>query len=308
MHHLLLLLAAAGLLAGAMNAIAGGGSFVTFPAMVFAGLPPVIANASSTVALFPGTLASTWAYRRELAGTGDIRLRWMLPVSIAGGLCGALLLLFTPAHLFDLVIPWLLLLATLTFAFGARAGAALRRVVRIGPATLLAVQFVISLYGGYFGGAVGLMMLAAWGLLTASVNVKAMAPGAHAAGQCGERRGGAAVHRLGRGALAGDAGVAGRRGRRRLRRRARGAPVAAGAGARRRAAADRDDHGGVLPAGVLTDAPVVRLPPPRHCEARNDEAIPRAARSRTGLVRRRRMLRPAALLAMTGMAPNDMLV
>ena len=69
-----------------------------------------------------------------------------------------------------MVIPWLLLLATLTFAFGARAGAALRRTVRIGPATLLAVQFVISLYGGYFGGAVGLMMLAAWGLLTASVS------------------------------------------------------------------------------------------------------------------------------------------
>jgi hypothetical protein len=175
MQHLPLL-AAAGLLAGAMNAIAGGGSFVTFPAMVFAGLPPVIANASSTVALFPGTIASTWAYRRELSGVGGIGLRWMLPASIAGGLCGALLLLFTPPHLFDIVIPWLLLLATLTFAFGARAGAALRRAVRIGPVTLLVIQFVISIYGGYFGGAVGLMMLAAWGLLTASVDVKAMGP------------------------------------------------------------------------------------------------------------------------------------
>jgi hypothetical protein len=175
MHHLILL-SAAGLLAGAMNAIAGGGSFVTFPAMVFVGLPAVVANASSTVALFPGTIASTWAYRPDLASVGDIRLRAMLPVSVAGGFCGALLLLFTPAHLFDMVIPWLLLLATLTFAFGAQAGAALRRAVRIGPATLLAVQFVISLYGGYFGGAVGLMMMAAWGLLTASVNLKAMAP------------------------------------------------------------------------------------------------------------------------------------
>jgi uncharacterized membrane protein YfcA len=175
MHHLPLL-AASGLLAGAMNAIAGGGSFVTFPALVLVGLPPVIANASSTVALFPGTIASTWAYRRELSGTGDIRLRRMLPVTVAGGFCGALLLLFTPPHLFDLVIPWLLLLATLTFAFGARLGAALRRAVRIGPATLLVVQFLVSLYGGYFGGAVGLMMLAAWSLLTASVNVKAMGP------------------------------------------------------------------------------------------------------------------------------------
>jgi uncharacterized protein len=169
-------LAAAGLLAGAMNAIAGGGSFVTFPALVFAGLSPVVANASSTVALFPSTIASTWAYRRELASVGDIRLRLMLPVTVLGGFGGAILLLVTPAHLFDLVIPWLLLLATLTFGFGARVGTALRGVMDIGPATLMAVQFVISLYGGYFGGAVGLMMLAAWGLLTASVDVKAMAP------------------------------------------------------------------------------------------------------------------------------------
>lgn len=144
--------------------------------MVFAGLPPVIANASSTVALFPGTLASTWAYRRELSHVAGIPFRWMLPVTIAGGFCGALLLLFTPPHLFDLVIPWLLLLATLTFACGAQVGTALRRAVRIGPATLLVVQLVISLYGGYFGGAVGLMMLAAWGLLTANINVKAMGP------------------------------------------------------------------------------------------------------------------------------------
>ncbi len=175
MQHLPLL-AAAGLLAGAMNAIAGGGSFVSFPALVFAGLPPVIANASSTVALFPGTMASTWAYRREFAGIGGIRLHWMLPASLAGGFCGALLLLVTPPHLFDLVIPWLLALATLTFAFGARAGAAWRRAVRIGPATLPVIQFLISLYGGYFGGAVGLMMLAAWGLLTASIDMKAMGP------------------------------------------------------------------------------------------------------------------------------------
>lgn len=175
MHHLILL-AGAGLLAGAMNAIAGGGSFVSFPAMVFAGLPPVIANASSTVALFPGTIASTWAYRRDFTSVVDVRLRWMLPVTIAGGFCGAELLLHTPTHLFDLVIPWLLLLATLTFMFGDRVGAALRRAVRLGPAAPLPIQFLISIYGGYFGGAVGLMMMAAWGLLTANLDVKAMAP------------------------------------------------------------------------------------------------------------------------------------
>src|SRR5665213_3615348 len=102
------LMAAAGLLAGAMNAIAGGGSFITFPVMVFAGLPPVIANASSTVALFPGTMASSFAYRRELGGIGGFRLGVLAPISIAGGLAGAMLLLATPAHLFDVVIPWLL--------------------------------------------------------------------------------------------------------------------------------------------------------------------------------------------------------
>src|ERR1700690_4112456 len=126
----LALLAAAGLLAGAMNAIAGGGSFVTFPVMVFAGLPPIAANASSTVALFPGTIASTFAYRRDLQGIGGYRLLVFAPFGFAAGVGGAVLLLATPAHLFDAVIPFLLLLASLTFAFGARAGIMLRRVVR----------------------------------------------------------------------------------------------------------------------------------------------------------------------------------
>jgi uncharacterized protein len=174
--HTIALLAAAGLLAGAMNAIAGGGSFVGFPAMIAAGLPPVIANASNTVALFPGTVASTFAYRRDFAHIEDLRLGVMLPVSAAGGLLGAVLLLATPARLFDAVIPFLLLLATLTFAFGARAGLALRRVARVGPGSLPVIQFLVAIYGGYFGGAVGLMMMAVWCLLTASADLKAMAP------------------------------------------------------------------------------------------------------------------------------------
>jgi uncharacterized membrane protein YfcA len=172
----LLLMAAAGLLAGAINAIAGGGSFVTFPAMVFAGLPPVIANASSTVALFPGTIASSVAYRRDLGGIGGFSLAVLAPISFAAGLAGAILLLATPAHLFDTIIPFLLLLATVTFAFGARAGTALRRVVRVSPGALPVVQFAVATYGGYFGGAVGLMMMAAWTLLTASDDLKSMAP------------------------------------------------------------------------------------------------------------------------------------
>lgn len=175
MEHFLLL-AAAGLLAGAMNAIAGGGSFVTFPVMVFAGLPPIVANASSTVALFPGTIASTFAYRRDLRGIGGYRLSFLAPLSFAAGVVGAILLLATPAHLFDAVIPFLLLLAALTFAFGARAGIMLRRVFRVSPGALPFVQFVIATYGGYFGGAVGLMMMASWSLLTASDDLKSMAP------------------------------------------------------------------------------------------------------------------------------------
>jgi uncharacterized protein len=175
MHHTSLL-ALAGLLAGAMNAIAGGGSFVSFPAMVAVGLPPVIANASSTVALFPGTLASTFAYRHDFSRIVGFDLRLMLPISLAGGLAGAVLLLATPARLFDAVIPFLLLLATLTFAFGARAGLLLRRIVGVGPAAMPIIQFPIAIYGGYFGGAVGLMMMAVWSLLTASADLKSMAP------------------------------------------------------------------------------------------------------------------------------------
>lgn len=175
MEHAVLL-AAAGLLAGAMNAIAGGGSFVSFPAMIAAGLPPIAANASSTVALFPGTAASTFAYRRALARPTEVPVKRMLPLSVAGGLIGSALLLATPARLFDMVIPFLLLLATLTFAFGARAGLALRRMVTIGPRTGIALQFLIAIYGGYFGGAVGLMMMALWSILLASADLKSMAP------------------------------------------------------------------------------------------------------------------------------------
>ncbi len=174
--HGIVLLAVAGLVAGAMNAVAGGGSFVSFPAMVAVGLPPVIANASSTVALFPGTVASTFAYRHDFAHVAGLNLRVMATISVAGGLVGAALLLATPARLFDAVIPFLLLLATLTFAFGDRAGLMLRRLVRVGRGTLLVMQFLISIYGGYFGGAVGLMMLAMWSLLTENVHLKAMAP------------------------------------------------------------------------------------------------------------------------------------
>ncbi len=169
------LLIGAGLLAGAMNAIAGGGSFVTFPALVFAGLPPVLANTTSTVALLPGTLASSWAYRAGMTGIGGLSLRTLLPITLVGGLIGALLLLFTPGRTFDAVVPWLLLLATLVFAGGREAMHALSGKLHIGKAPVLIVQFLIAIYGGYFGGAVGLMMMAIWSLFDAA-DLKSMAP------------------------------------------------------------------------------------------------------------------------------------
>ncbi len=164
MDHITLLFAA-GLLAGAMNAAAGGGTFVTLPALIFAGVPSVAANASSTVALVPGTFASAWAYRRDFRGFKDVSMRAMLTVSVIGGLVGALLLLGTSQQAFDFIVPWLLLLGSITFAFGRQAGLALRRVVHIGPRTMLSCQFVLGIYGGYFGGAVGIMMMATWSLL-----------------------------------------------------------------------------------------------------------------------------------------------
>lgn len=174
MSHYLLLLGA-GLLAGTMNAVAGGGSFVGFPAMVLAGLPPVAANASNTVALFPGTVASTWAYRADLRGGAGISPRVLLPISLAGGVVGAILLLVTPGAAFDLVIPWLLLLATIAFACGRQLGDVLRRHVTIGRGPFLAIQFILSIYGGYFGGAIGLMMMAVWTLLDGA-ELKVLAP------------------------------------------------------------------------------------------------------------------------------------
>lgn len=161
----MLLLFGAGLVAGAMNALAGGGSFVSLPAMIAAGLPSVAANASSTVALYPGGAASALVYRRDLAPVGGVPMIPMLAVTLTGGLAGSLLLISTPSSLFDRVLPWLLLIALLALAFGRRLGEILHSRFRIGAAPILAVQFALGVYGGYFGGAVGLMMMAAWSLL-----------------------------------------------------------------------------------------------------------------------------------------------
>ena len=160
-----ILVGGAGLLAGTMNALAGGGSFVTLPALIAVGVPSVQANASSTVALVPGGAVSAWAYREGLGPVGSASLRSLIAVTLLGGVSGALLLLWTPSRIFDFILPWLLLTATLVLTFGRGLGEALRRRWHIGPATVLPIQFSLGVYGGYFGGAVGIMMMAVWGLL-----------------------------------------------------------------------------------------------------------------------------------------------
>ncbi len=162
MTILLLVVAAFG--AGLMNSVAGGGTFLTFPALVFAGVPSVMANATSTVAVFPGALASAWAYRKDFPTIEGLRTRTVLTVSLAGGILGALLLIYTPEHTFNELVPWLLLAATVLFAAGKRLTPFLRRHIHLGPTALCIIQFLIALYGGYFGGAMGIMMLALFGL------------------------------------------------------------------------------------------------------------------------------------------------
>jgi uncharacterized membrane protein YfcA len=161
----LLVVFGAGLLAGTMNALAGGGTFVALPAFISVGVPSVAANASCTVGLLPGLGASAWAYRDGLGPIGPVGLRPLLLVTLIGGSLGALLLLGTSSKLFDFLLPWLLLLATVTLTFGRQWGEALRRRYHIRPAAVIAIQFALGVYGGYFGGAVGIMMTAVWSLL-----------------------------------------------------------------------------------------------------------------------------------------------
>ena len=159
-----LLLIVAAFVAGAMNSVAGGGSFLTFPAQVFSGVPSVVANATNTVALFPASLASAWAYRHDFPKPKGLSTKAVLLVGLVGGVLGGWLLVSTPEHTFNHLVPWLLLAATTLFAAGKRLTRVLERLIHFGPKTLLVVQFVIAVYGGYFGGAMGIMMLAAYAL------------------------------------------------------------------------------------------------------------------------------------------------
>lgn len=148
-----------------MNALAGGGTFATLPALIALGLPANIANATSNVALLPGAGASAWAYRKELGPVAGLSVRLLAAITFAFGLVGSLLLVLTPTHVFDLIIPWLLLFAFVVMAFGRRAAEWLHARVTIGRPTLLATQSLLGIYGGYFGGGVGLITTALYGLL-----------------------------------------------------------------------------------------------------------------------------------------------
>jgi uncharacterized membrane protein YfcA len=162
----MVLVLVAGIAAGALNAVGGGGTFVALPALVAAGLPPVTANAASTVALVPGSLASAWVYRRDVRPVGSTATRALTAASMGGGAVGAVLLLVLPSASFDAAVPWLLAFATVVLAFGRHALRAvsnvLGRSVGMSSRAVLAWQFVLSVYGGYFGGAVGILMLAVW--------------------------------------------------------------------------------------------------------------------------------------------------
>ena len=147
--------------AGAQNALAGGGSFLTLPALMFTGMDALAANITSCVALFPAQIATGWTGRKLASGAGGLSLRTLFLISIAGGAIGAGVLLLTPRGLFAQIAPWLVLFATAIFGWGSflrKPGAS-----HVHPPTPLVglLQFLISIYGGYFGGGIGFLMMAA---------------------------------------------------------------------------------------------------------------------------------------------------
>ncbi len=162
--HLPLLLTAA-FFAGALNAMAGGGTFLTLPALMLVGVPPVAANATGTVALLPGYVASSWGFRQALRTQPGTSLVLTAIVSLSGGAIGAALLLVTSNQAFRAVVPWLMLVATLLFAFGPWLMARLQRTEPAGRAVTSAGLLLASIYGGYFNGGLGIVLLALLGLL-----------------------------------------------------------------------------------------------------------------------------------------------
>src|SRR5712671_5861376 len=166
----MLLMMAAAFAAGVINSIAGGGTLITFPVLIWLGLDPKVANATSTVALWPGLFGGLFGYRRELENSSAILLRLGI-TSVIGGAIGAWLLIWTPAPIFAYLVPFLILFATILFM----AGGSINRWLRLQPIVAepktswwlgaIVFQFFSSMYGGYFGAGNGILMLAAMGLL-----------------------------------------------------------------------------------------------------------------------------------------------
>ncbi len=147
--------------AGIQNALAGGGTFLTLPALMFTGMTALAANITSTIALFPGQITSSWAGRGHVAGAGGLSFRALVIISFAGGIVGAVLLLVTPSDIFKHLVPWLVLFATSVFAYGSFVPRKADSAPVLGKVGAGAAQFLISVYGGYFGGGIGFLMLAA---------------------------------------------------------------------------------------------------------------------------------------------------
>jgi uncharacterized membrane protein YfcA len=146
--------------AGAQNALAGGGSFITLPALIFTGMDARAANITSTIALFPAQIASGWTGRRQVSDLSVLSFRMLAAISLVGGAVGAILLLITPASFFAHLVPYLVLFATAVFAWGSFAPKRIH-AGHLNRTGAMAAQFLISIYGGYFGGGIGFLMLAA---------------------------------------------------------------------------------------------------------------------------------------------------
>ena len=146
--------------AGIQNALAGGGTFVTFPTLLMAGLDARAANITSCIALFPGQVTTAFAGRSHVAGTQQLSFRALVVLSLIGGIVGAALLLVTPPRWFELMVPWLVLFATGVFAWGSFFRKPGGTHAQLGRKASYMSQFLIAVYGGYFGGGIGILMLA----------------------------------------------------------------------------------------------------------------------------------------------------
>jgi uncharacterized membrane protein YfcA len=163
----LIILCTAGFAAGLLNAVAGGGTFLTFPALVWAGLPVVSANATATLVALPGYISSAWGFRDDMQAEGSLGLKSIYAIACLGAVIGALLLIVTPNEIFSGVVPWLLMLATVLFGASQWILAFVRKrgFGDAGPLVSLLTLGTVSIYGGYFNGGLGIMLLAAFSLL-----------------------------------------------------------------------------------------------------------------------------------------------